>query len=168
MKKSVTQRPVTIDDTQRDWLTREGTSAESGGKQLFFFHYRCRRCKTGKAIRPIHSAGGPWGDSSVGRTNGGIQSGCTVLGSSPGLPAKHQHRNDMKKRAEQMAGRAIMQLTEVAMRYLEDVGQVLTEMEATHDDAELTKSLEYQTLLAGHSGLQEMMDRMNQQINKDI
>ena len=44
----------------------------------------------------------------------------------------------MKERAEQMAGRAIMQLTEVA------------------------------TLLAGHSGLQEMMDRMNQQINKDI
>lgn len=74
----------------------------------------------------------------------------------------------MKERAEQMAGRAIMQLTEVAMRYLEDVGQVLTEMEATHDDAELKKSLEYQTLLAGHSGLQEMMDRMNQQINKEI
>ena len=74
----------------------------------------------------------------------------------------------MKERAEQMAGRAIMQRTEVAMRYLEDVGQVLTEMEATHDDAELTKSLEYQTLLVGHSGLQEMMDRMNQQINKEI
>lgn len=86
-----------------------------------------------------------------------------------GSPRKtSKNRNDMKERAEQMAGRAIMQLTEVAMRYLEDVGQVLTEMEATHDDAELTKSLEYQTLLAGHSGLQEMMERMNQQINKEI
>lgn len=37
MKKSVMQRPVTTADTQRYGLTREGASAESGGKQLFFF-----------------------------------------------------------------------------------------------------------------------------------
>lgn len=32
MKKSVMQRPVTTADTQRYGLTREGASAESGGK----------------------------------------------------------------------------------------------------------------------------------------
>lgn len=74
----------------------------------------------------------------------------------------------MKERAEQMALHAIMQLTEVATRYRDDVGQVLKEMESTHDDVELTKSIEYQTLLAGYSGLQEMMRKMNEQVNKQI
>jgi hypothetical protein len=74
----------------------------------------------------------------------------------------------MKERAEKMAGRAIMQLTEVATRYIEDVGQVLTEMEATHDDAELMRSMDYQTLLAGQRGLEGMMDQMNKQLNKTI
>lgn len=74
----------------------------------------------------------------------------------------------MKERAEKMAGRAIMQLTEVATRYIEDVGRVLTEMEATHDDAELMRSMDYQTLLAGQRGLEGMMDQMNKQLNKTI
>lgn len=74
----------------------------------------------------------------------------------------------MKERAEKMAERAIMQLTDVAMRYIADVGEVLTEMEATHDDAELMRSVEYQTLLAAQSGLEQMMDQMNKQLNKTI
>ncbi len=74
----------------------------------------------------------------------------------------------MKERAEQMASHAIMQITEVATRYTEDVGEVLKEMESTHDDVELAKSIEYQTLLAGYSGLQEMMRKMNEQVNKQI
>lgn len=71
-----------------------------------------------------------------------------------------------KQRSEEMAGRAIMQLTDVAMRYMEDVGMVLKEFENTHNDHELATSVEYQTLLAGHHGLEAMMEEMNEQLNK--
>lgn len=74
----------------------------------------------------------------------------------------------MKERAEKMAEHAIMQLTDVATRYIEDVAQVLTEMETTHDDAELIRSVKYQTLLAAQSGLEQMMEKMNKQLNKTI
>lgn len=78
-------------------------------------------------------------------------------------------RTDMgKQRSEEMAGRAIMQLTDVAMRYMEDVGTVLKEFENTHNDHELATSVEYQTLLAGHHGLEATMEEMNEQLNKMI
>lgn len=103
------------------------------------------------------------------------RAGCLAfVTSSRGRPAEgfksppsrsNQNRTIMKDRAEKMAQRAIMQLTDVATRYIEDVGQVLTEMESTHDDMELMKSMEYQTLLAGWSGLQQMMEWMNKQLN---
>ena len=52
------------------------------------------------------------------------------------------------------------------MRYMEDVGTVLKEFENTHNDHELATSVEYQTLLAGHHGLEVMMEEMNEQLNK--
>ena len=87
-----------------------------------------------------------------------------VPGSSPGPPTKT--RKEMKEKSEERTGAAVKLLLETLERNSADVGLVLDEYEATHDDAECEQSRQYQALVAGQSALKEAIDKINYQLNK--
>lgn len=108
--------------------------------------------------------GGIWKGSSVGRANGGNQSDCIVLGSSPSPSTKFQKK--MKQHSEKRTEVAVKLLIESLTQNFNDTGIVLDEFEATHDDWECDQSKQYAALVAGHFALEEALDTINNRLNK--
>lgn len=72
----------------------------------------------------------------------------------------------MKEKSEERTEAAVKLLLETLERNSADVGLVLDEYEATHDDTECEQSRQYQALVAGQSVLREAIDKINYQLNK--
>jgi len=72
----------------------------------------------------------------------------------------------MKQQSERMAGNALRLLLQTLERNVKDTGIVLDSYEATHDDHELSRSGQYQALVAGHFALNDAIDKINDLLNK--
>lgn len=72
----------------------------------------------------------------------------------------------MKDQTEKRVEHALKTLHETLRQNITDVGVVLDEYEASHNDYELCESRHYNALLAGWTILQEAMNKMNKRLNK--
>lgn len=74
----------------------------------------------------------------------------------------------MKQQSERRTEQAVTLLLQTLTRNLDDTGIILDEFEATHDDAELCDSKQYNALLAGHFAMKEAVEIINNQLNKSL
>ena len=73
----------------------------------------------------------------------------------------------MKQQSEQRTEQAVKLLLQTLKHNLNDSGIILDEYEALHNDAELCDSRQYNALVTGHFALQEAIDKINRQLNKN-
>lgn len=78
----------------------------------------------------------------------------------------HNSDDMMKQESERRADQAIKVLLQALTHNYYDTGVILDEYEATHNDAELCYSKQYNALVAGHFALKEAIDKINGQLNK--
>lgn len=67
-----------------------------------------------------------------------------------------------------MAIATLQVLMQTLERNVVDTGAVLDGYEATHSDAELEESRQYQALVMGQAAMREAIERMNRQLNKSL
>lgn len=67
-----------------------------------------------------------------------------------------------------MTEQAVKELLRILERNVTDTGTVLDGYEATHDDAELSESRQYNALLTGHYAMIEAIGMINKQLNKAL
>ena len=72
----------------------------------------------------------------------------------------------MKQYSEKRTEVAVKLLIESLTQNFNDTGIVLDEFEATHDDWECDQSKQYAALVAGHFALKEVLDTINNRLNK--
>lgn len=72
----------------------------------------------------------------------------------------------MKQHSEKRTEAAVRLLIEALTRNFYDTGIVLDEFEAVHDDRECDQSKQYAALVAGHFALKDLIDRINDLLNK--
>ncbi len=72
----------------------------------------------------------------------------------------------MKQHSEQKTEQAVCLLLQTIERNLQDIGTILNEYEATHDDSECGQSRQYAALTAGQFALEEAKYKINYQLNK--
>lgn len=72
----------------------------------------------------------------------------------------------MKQQSERRTEQAVTLLLQTLMRNLDDTGIILDEFEATHNDAELCYSRPYNALVTAHFAMEEIIERVNKQLNQ--
>ena len=72
----------------------------------------------------------------------------------------------MKERAEKMTQTGVQLMLKAAGEWIASTGEVLDQMESTHDEHELAMNSAYQAMLAEHTGLCRMTEEINNQLNK--
>lgn len=72
----------------------------------------------------------------------------------------------MKQHSEKRTEVAVKLLIETLTQNLNDTGIILSEFEASHNDIECGESKHYAALVAGHFALKEVLEKINNQLNK--
>lgn len=72
----------------------------------------------------------------------------------------------MKDYSERRAAQATALLLQTLERNVEDIGIILDEFEAAHNDLELDESQHYRVLNGAFFAMAELRERINNQLNK--
>lgn len=72
----------------------------------------------------------------------------------------------MKDYSEQRVAMALSLLKQTFEQNVKDTGEILGEYESTHDDYELSVSKQYGALNTAHFAMIELINRINNQLNK--
>lgn len=72
----------------------------------------------------------------------------------------------MKEYSEQRTETAVKGLIEIMRQNISDTGHVIDDFEASHNDIECGESKHYAALVAGHFALKGVLEKINNQLNK--
>lgn len=72
----------------------------------------------------------------------------------------------MKQHSEERTGHAVKQLLQTLEQNIADTDRILTEFEETHDDGEISRSRQYNALLAGQQAMRHAINKINNQLKE--
>ncbi len=82
------------------------------------------------------------------------------------LPLPLTNKTTRMDNLEEKAGNAVRILLQTLRRSLEDTDREMKEYEERHADYEMCRSGAYQALVAGYFGVQDAIERINNELNK--